>query len=273
MEVLGSARLLLFREDAMRTMSVILWALLLACPLLADPSPDQWAVVKKYDGKQFTAQGLTKVKTQSNGWTQYEWTEGRSFWVNPTKGWWAVVEADGTEVYRYAASRYQYNFPDGRVITSDPVAGQHSWNPCVGDPAPDFELASIDGKSTVKLSALKGKVVFLDFWASWCGPCQRALPGTEALYQKFKARGLVVLGINIEGNKAKAKANAAQLGLTFPNLAAEGTRGKYDWDAVQIRDYQVTGIPHGVLIDKKGVIRAQDTAFDDEALVKALLAE
>ena len=258
----------------MRAFWTILVLSFLVGHAFADPSVEQWAVAKKYDGQDYTNVNLKKVKVQDNGWTQYEWTEGRSLWVNSVRGWWAAVEPDGTEVYRYSSTAYEYNFPDGRVIKSDPTTKTRTWTPMTGDPAPDFELATLDGSTKVRLSSLRGSVVFLDFWASWCGPCQQALPGTEALWQRYQAKGLKVLGVNVEGNPSKANANAAQLKLTFPQLAAAaGPDGQFNWSSVQISDYAVTGIPHGVLIDKKGIIRARDTVVDDEKLIQQLLAE
>jgi peroxiredoxin len=99
------------------------------------------------------------------------------------------------------------------------------------------------------------------------------LPGTQALYTKYKAKGLQVLGINIEGDSVKAIKNANDLKLTFPSLVAQNGPEGANWGTKQIADYGVTGIPHGFVIDKKGIIRASDTIVDDDALILKLLAE
>src|SRR5262249_21362197 len=66
----------------------------------------------------------------------------------------------------------------------------------VGQKAPDFELKDPDGQ-TIKLSSLKGKVVVLDFWATWCGPCKMAMPGIQKLHEEFKGKPVKVFGVNI----------------------------------------------------------------------------
>jgi len=245
---------------------------LVTSALWAGPTADQALIIQRYNGQSFSIEGLKALKSQDNGWVQYQWTEGRFLWNNAAQGTFAVAEPSGTVVYRYSASRFRYEFADGRVITSDPTKGTLDFGPWVGDPAPDFDLPTLDG-STVRLSALRGQVVFLDFWASWCGPCQQYLPDTQALHQKYRARGLAVLGVNIEGNPTRARAMAQKLGLTFPTvLAAAGPEGP-NWGSVQIADYHIDSIPRGLLIDKKGVIRAEATVIEDEELIKALLAE
>lgn len=260
-------------NGGMKETLTALAVILLALPLTADPSADQLAYPRKYDGQTFSTAGLKKVATQANGWTQYTWTEGRSIYENSAAGAVAVVEPNGTEIYRFAANRYEYRFPDGRVIKSDPTAGKLTWTPLVGDPAPDFDLPTLDGTTKIKLSSLRGQVVFLDFWASWCGPCQTALPGTQALHTKYKPRGLRVIGVNIEGDAAAARKNAAALKLTFPSVLAENGSGGANWASVQIADYGITSIPRGVLIDKKGIIRAEDTVLAVNPLIEKLLAE
>lgn len=254
-------------------LGLCLMGLTMGAGAFADPTAGQLAVVKKYDGQAFSPQGLKKLKDQTNGWTQYQWTEGRFLYVNATQGFQAVVEPGGTEIYRYGANAYEYHFPDGRIVKSDPTTGVRSWNPLVGDPAPDFDLPSLDGKSRVKLSSLRGSVVFLDFWASWCGPCQQALPGTEAVHQKYKSQGLNVIGVNIEGDVKAAQTNARQLKLSFPSVMAQNGPGGPNWDSVQIADYGINSIPRGVLIDKKGIIRAEDTVLEVNPLIEKLLAE
>lgn len=256
----------------MRPLLALSLSLMVTLGAFADPTPAQLAVVKAYDGQVFSANGLKKVET-SNGWTQYQWTQGRSIYVNTKSGVVAVVEKDGTEIYRYSETEYLYRFPDGRTITSNPKTGAKTWNVTIGDPAPDFDLPTLDGKSRIKLSSLKGQVVFLDFWASWCGPCQQYLPDTEALHQKFKAKGLRVIGVNIEGDAAKAAQNAASLKLTFPSVVAQTTAEGANWATVQIRDYGIDSIPRAILIDKKGIIRASDTVLDVPELLAKLLAE
>lgn len=256
----------------MRFLLPLLFAVTLISGAFADPTPAQLALVKTYDGQVFSATGLKQVGT-SNGWTQYEWTLGRSIYVNANSGVAAVVEKDGTEIYRYSDTEYFYRFPDGRTITSNPKTGAKTWNVTIGDPAPDFDLPTLDGKSRIKLSSLKGQVVFLDFWASWCGPCQQYLPDTEALHQRYKAKGLKVIGVNIEGDAAKAAQNAASLKLTFPSVMAQSGAQGANWATVQIRDYGIDSIPRAILIDKKGIIRAADTVLDVPELLVKLLAE
>jgi len=113
-----------------------------------------------------------------------------------------------------------------------------------GAQAPQFELESLDGK-TVILSELKGKPVFLDFWATWCGPCRRALPHTQAFSEKYKDKAHI-FAINVREEPEKVQTFMQQNKYTFRVLM--------DTEGEVARAYGVRGIPHFVVIGAEGKI-------------------
>jgi peroxiredoxin len=128
--------------------------------------------------------------------------------------------------------------------------------PEVGYLAPDFALPSLDGK-TVRLSDFRGtKGVFLNFWATWCGPCRLEMPTMEKAYQEYKGRGLEILAVSIDaGPKSVVKNFMQELKLTFPALL--------DPDMEVLRGYRFFAIPASVLIDKQGIIRHREQGYRD----------
>ena len=116
-----------------------------------------------------------------------------------------------------------------------------------GDIAPKFSAPSLRDFKVVKLAALRGKVVYLEFWASWCPPCWDAMPLLEQLHQELKDQGLVVIGVNIDDEMPDARKAIETLGASFALV-------RPDDDAVKIA-YDVEAMPYGVLIDRKGVVR------------------
>jgi thiol-disulfide isomerase/thioredoxin len=118
-----------------------------------------------------------------------------------------------------------------------------------GKLAPDFTENKIDGKA-MKLSDLKGKVVLLDFWASWCGPCRKENPNVVKLYQKYNKDGFTVMSVSLDQDKAKWQSAITADGLIWPNHVSD-LKG---WASAAGRIYQVTGIPFTVLIDQEGKI-------------------
>lgn len=121
--------------------------------------------------------------------------------------------------------------------------------PVVGDEAPDVELPNADGE-LMKLSDLRGKVVLVDFWASWCGPCRREMPNVVAAYEKYKEKGFTVYSISLDGDKGRWQNAITQDGMTWPYHVSELKK----WDSKAARAYFVRGIPATFLLDENGVI-------------------
>lgn len=133
-------------------------------------------------------------------------------------------------------------------------------------PAPDFLPAVQTGAKLPRISTLKGRVVVIDFFATWCGPCIEAMPHIEALHQRLKDKGVTVLGVSHEEADVVGGA-AGRFHVSYP-LAA-------DTDEKVSTAYQVFALPTMVVIDKKGVVRevaVADTDALDAAVANALKA-
>ncbi len=134
--------------------------------------------------------------------------------------------------------------------------------------APDFELTALDG-STIKLSSLKGKVVLLDFWATWCPPCRKMIPELKKVYSKYKNKGVEIIGISMdEGSLSTIKSFVDNTGINYPIVRGDHALSKaYGY---------INAIPTSFIIDKAGVIRNKHTGFqsaqDMETIINDLLA-
>lgn len=131
--------------------------------------------------------------------------------------------------------------------------------------APDFKLTTLDGKE-VTAASLKGKVVVVDFWATWCGPCVAEIPGYVALQKKYAEAGLVIVGVSVDrGGSAKVKQFVEKNGMNY--LVAMGDEtiaeafGGFD------------AIPTTFLIDRDGNIRHQKTGSMEHAEYEALVKQ
>jgi len=120
-------------------------------------------------------------------------------------------------------------------------------------PAPDFTLTLYDGyygnvgQPTIKLSDLRGKVVLINFWASWCIPCADEAPDLEAAYRQYKDRGVVFLGVDWLDNEADARNYLSKFSITFANGPDLQTKiGPL---------YRISGVPETYIIDKQGNVR------------------
>lgn len=130
--------------------------------------------------------------------------------------------------------------------------------------ASDFTLQDMNGRS-VKLSDFKGKVVLLEFWATWCAPCRASAPGLEKLHKAYKDKGLVVLAVSVDqGGWDDVKAFISRTGITYTVL-----KGTDDVEG----DYQVRSIPMLLVLNKEGKITRRYLGFGgDEDLEKDIKA-
>jgi len=138
-------------------------------------------------------------------------------------------------------------------------ASDEQFEHLLGQPAPDFALQTASGES-VKLADLRGKVVLLDFWASWCGPCMLAMPEMEKIHQKFAGKPVMVIGMNQQDDAATVEETMKERELTFTQLL--------DVDGSVGESFGANAIPHTVLIDAEGRIQKihqgyADTLADD----------
>jgi len=138
-----------------------------------------------------------------------------------------------------------------------------------GKPFPDFAVAGLDGKP-LSVGALKGKVVLVDFWATWCGPCRGELPNVIATYKKHHAGGFEIIGVSLDSDRDKLDAFLKKTdGMTWPQyFDGQGWQNKL---AVK---YGVESIPFAVLIGPDGNILGKDLRGEDlENAVAAALAK
>ena len=133
---------------------------------------------------------------------------------------------------------------------------------CMANPKPanfDFTMKDVDGND-VSLSTYKGKVVLRNFWATWCGPCKAEIPGFVRLQEKYRDRGLVIVGYSVDDTAAKAKAYAAEYKMNYPILLGEGR------EEVQDAYGPIWGIPASFIISKDGKVCRKHMGIAPEAV-------
>ncbi len=143
-----------------------------------------------------------------------------------------------------------------------------------GTPAPAFTTQTVAGRP-LSLKSLRGKVVLLDYWATWCGPCQAATPTLEALHRRFGSQGLRVVGLSVDDPRSVAgvKPFMKHFGMTYIVSASPVQNGHAQYA------YHVSGIPSQFLIDKKGIVRWSQSGYSESEgqelapMIKRLLAE
>src|SRR5579864_4150695 len=160
---------------------------------------------------------------------------------------------------RHPATELRGNFPEEplmkkiRTLSWCAVAtcaalllGAKPATPTAGEPAITFRAQTLDGKTVNFPADYKGKLVMLDFWATWCGPCMGEVPGLVKAYNEFHPKGFEILGISLDQPNAaeKVKSVTAEKGMTWPQVYD----GKF-WQARVAQLYGIESIPHAFLID------------------------
>jgi cytochrome c biogenesis protein CcmG/thiol:disulfide interchange protein DsbE len=130
-------------------------------------------------------------------------------------------------------------------------------------PAPDFELPSLDDGTPIALSSLRGQVVVLNFWASWCAPCRLEAPGLRRVSERYRERGVRFLGVDYRDDDAAGRAFVEEFRLRYPSVTDPSGSLAYD--------YELIGFPTTFIIDAAGTIRYRFVGYlDEDVLEKAL---
>lgn len=155
---------------------------------------------------------------------------------------------DSPTVKEYA--KYVQSKKDQKLAETKVVEPETLLSP--GKDAPSFEELGIDRKTLIKLSDLKGKVVLIDFWASWCGPCRKENPNVVRIYEKYQKDGFTIISVSMDTDKEKWFAAIKQDKLAWPNHVSD----LGGWNSKVGKMYGINSIPFTVLVDKEGKIIA-----------------
>lgn len=141
-------------------------------------------------------------------------------------------------------------------------------SPLVGQVAPDTEFTSLQGKDDIKLSSLRGKVVLLDFWASWCAPCQEELPLLDDMAVRLKDKDIEIIGLSIDDSKADAEKFLKRKKSWALTLG-------HDPEQTVADQFKPPKMPTSYVIDRKGVVRQMNAGFErsDAKKIEAQLLE
>ncbi len=162
-----------------------------------------------------------------------------------------ALESPGYDLFKHAVTCAKAADPSSKYTQDIENKFTNEASLMIGGIAPDINLNGPDGKP-VSLKSLRGKVVLIDFWASWCGPCRRENPNVVKMYQKYKDQGFEILGVSLDNDANRWKGAIQTDGLTW--FHGSDLMG---WKSKPAQVYQVHSIPATFLIDKEGKILAK----------------
>ena len=133
----------------------------------------------------------------------------------------------------------------------------------IGYQAPVFSLPRLDSREPLELEGLRGKVVLVSFWASWCGPCRVEVPALEEAWQHYKTKDVVIAGVSVDDSRADATGFLSSFPVTYPMA--------FDLAGAEVAEgWEVFSLPTTVLIDKSGVVRRRHIGFTPRQLRETL---
>jgi cytochrome c biogenesis protein CcmG, thiol:disulfide interchange protein DsbE len=135
------------------------------------------------------------------------------------------------------------------------LAASGAWSLASGEPAPACAAPALDGGGNVSLADYRGRVVYLDFWASWCGPCRESFPFMNDLQREFAARGLQIVAVSVDKTPAEARRFLARYPAQF-TVALDAA-------AACPAAFRLEGMPSSFVIDRSGAVRATHVGFRD----------
>lgn len=162
-----------------------------------------------------------------------------------------ALENPGFDMFQHAVNCAKAADPNSKYTQQIETQFNTEAKLMEGAIAPDFKLKTPTGED-LALSSLRGKVVLIDFWASWCGPCRRENPNVRKLYRRFHYKGFEILGVSLDNDGNRWKGAIQADSLTWPHVS--DLRG---WQSSAAQLYQVSSIPQTYLIDKDGRIMAK----------------
>lgn len=160
--------------------------------------------------------------------------------ADPRPAWAALIAAVALAAFAW------WFLLGGGIERFRPRGAEPSGSGGVGQPAPDFALDT-PASTTIRLAELRGSVVLLNFWATWCTPCRAEMPEFESAYREYRDRGFAVLAVDVEERAEEVEPFMRELGLTFPALL--------DLDGSVSRAYRARALPSSFLVDRDGVVR------------------
>jgi cytochrome c biogenesis protein CcmG/thiol:disulfide interchange protein DsbE len=135
----------------------------------------------------------------------------------------------------------------------------------VDTPAPDFELPLLDGGGSLRLSDLRGDIVVLNFWASWCSPCRLEAPDLQSAWEDYRGRGVRFVGVDELDDRFAAKGFVREFAITYPSV--------FDPSGSLADDYGFIGLPATYVIDREGQIAYRFQGFIDGPTLRSSLDE
>ena len=169
----------------------------------------------------------------------------------------------GILVVGFGVTEYRHRGTAG--VGQISIANYQAATEVQNSPAPDFSLPSLDGSASISLRSLRGHVVVLNFWASWCTPCSIEAPGLEQTWKAYTRQGARFLGVDERDDDAAGRAFVGEFHITYPSVTDASGSLAYS--------YRLLGLPTTFIIDPAGQIRYRFVGYIDSTILQRALGD